>query len=132
MARTERSVAREVIAFAVATCVVLLAVGIVGVAVLHWVGTVEATRDAKRLTEVSALGIVQPRLDDGILRENVDSQLRIDTIVNGAVVRDPVVRVKIWDPAGARDGSSTRARRTSLEPPTRSTHRSWRPSVPMA
>jgi hypothetical protein len=83
MARTERSVAREVIAFAVATCVVVLGVGIVGVAVLHWVGTVEATRDAKRLTEVSALGIVQPRLDDGILRENVDSQLRIDTS-NGA------------------------------------------------
>jgi signal transduction histidine kinase len=102
MARTERSVAREVIAFAVATCVVVLAVGIVGVAVLHWVGTVEATRDAKRLTEVSALGIVQPRLDDGILRENVDSQLRIDTVVNGAVVRDPVVRVKIWDPLGSQ------------------------------
>jgi hypothetical protein len=78
-----------VIAFAVATCVVVLAVRTVGVVVLHWVGTVEATRDAKRLTEVSALGIVQPRLDDGILRENVDSQLRIDTVVNGAVVRDP-------------------------------------------
>jgi len=103
LARTERSVAREVIAFAVATFVVLLAVGIVGVLVLRRVGNTEAIREAKRLTEVAALGVVQPRLDDGILRGegDVDSQLRIDTVVNGAVVRDPVVRVKIWDPSGS-------------------------------
>jgi two-component system, NarL family, sensor kinase len=103
VARTERSVAREVIAFAVATVVMLLAVGIVGVLVLRRVGTTEAIREAERLTEVAALGVVQPRLDDGILRGegDVDSQLAIDTIVNGAVVRDPVVRVKIWDPSGA-------------------------------
>jgi signal transduction histidine kinase len=91
-----------VIAFAVATVVMLIAVGIVGVLVLRRVGTSEAIREAKRLTEVAALGVVQPRLDDGILRGegDVDSQLLIDTVVNGAVVRDPVVRVKIWDPSG--------------------------------
>jgi two-component system NarL family sensor kinase len=102
MARMERSVAREVIAFAVATFVVLLAVGVVGVVVLRRVGHTEAINDAKRLTEVAALGVVQPRLDDGILRGegDIDSQIRIDTVVNGAVVRDPVVRVKIWDPTG--------------------------------
>jgi two-component system, NarL family, sensor kinase len=101
--RTERSVAREVVAFAVATTAVLLAVGVVGVVVLRWVGTTEAIREAKRLTQVAALGVVQPRLDDGILRGegDIDSQLRIDTIVNGAVVRDPIVRVKIWDPIGS-------------------------------
>ena len=103
MARTNRSVAREVVAFAIATVVVLIAVGIVGVLVLRWIGTTQAIGEAKRLTQVAALGVVQPRLDDGILRGegDVDSQLRIDTIVNGAVVRDPVVRVKIWDPSGS-------------------------------
>lgn len=98
MTRTKRPVAREVIAFAVATFVVLLAVGIVGIVVLRSVGTSEAIREATHLTEVAALGVVQPRLDDGILRGEGDSQIRIDTVVNGAVVRDPVVRVKIWDP----------------------------------
>ncbi len=88
------------IAFAVATCIVLLAVGVAGVLVLQRVGDTQAIKDAERLTEVAALGIVQPRLDDGILRGagDIDSQIRIDTVVNGAVVRDPVVRVKIWDP----------------------------------
>jgi two-component system, NarL family, sensor kinase len=63
--------------------------------VLRKIGADQATREAERLVEVTANGVVEPRLTDGILRGDADSLIAIDTLVNGAVVRDPITAVRI-------------------------------------
>ncbi len=105
MSRTAPSVTKEIVAFVVAGLIVLLLVGIVGVFVLRRIGTAEAMREAENLTAVAARGVVEPRLTDGILHENADSLVAIDAVVNGSearpgVLREPIARVKLWDPSG--------------------------------
>ena len=63
--------------------------------VLRRIGADQATREAERLVEVTAHGVVEPRLTDGILRGDADSLIAIDTLVNGAVVREPITAVRI-------------------------------------
>ena len=73
----------------------LVLIGVAGVTVLRRIGADQATREAERLVEVTAHGVVEPRLTDGILRGDADSLIAIDTLVNGAVVRDPITAVRI-------------------------------------
>jgi two-component system, NarL family, sensor kinase len=63
-------------------------------------GVKESVRDARRVTRVLATTAIEPALDDGILRSTPASVARMDRIVRGRVLRDPVVRVKIWAPDG--------------------------------
>jgi signal transduction histidine kinase len=101
MNRKQLSVARAVLVFALSASLVLVLVGIAGVFVLRRVGTGEAIRQARDLTVVVGRRIVQPRLTNGILRGDAESLRSIDSVlVSGSVIRDPVVRVKIWDPSG--------------------------------
>lgn len=93
------SVSRAVLAFALSGLVVLVLVGVGGVLVLRRISTTEAYREAEKVAAVAAR-IVQRRLDDGIVRGTADSLLAIDALVNGGVLIDPIVRVKILD----RDG----------------------------
>ncbi|MCI0634936.1 MAG: sensor histidine kinase [Actinobacteria bacterium] len=93
------SVSRAVITFALSGLVVLLLVGVGGVLVLRRISTTEAYREAEKVAAVAAR-IVQRRLDDGIVTGTADSLLAIDALVNGGVLTDPIVRVKIID----RDG----------------------------
>ena len=95
MERSRRSEARAVVAFAVSGLVVLVLIGVAGVSVLRRIGADQATREAERLVEVTAHGVVEPRLTDGILRGDADSLIAIDTLVNGAVVRAPITAVRI-------------------------------------
>ncbi len=89
MERSRTSEARAVLAFAVSGLLVLVLIGVAGVTVLRRIGADQATREAERLVEVTAHGVVEPRLTDGILRGDADSLIAIDTLVNGAVVREP-------------------------------------------
>lgn len=93
------SVARAVLVFALSGLVALLLVGIGGVLVLRRISTTEAFREAEKVA-VLASRIVQRRLDDGIVTGSADSLLAMDALVNGGVLTDPVVRVKIRDLAG--------------------------------
>jgi signal transduction histidine kinase len=86
--------------FAVAGVVAVALLALVGVAVLRSNGTEEATEDAKRVTRIVGLGIVEPELSDGLLRGDPAAVARVDRIVRTRVLRDPVVRVKIWSPDG--------------------------------
>jgi len=106
MARSRRdarrepiSVARAVLVFALSGLVALLLVGIGGVLVLRRIGTTEAYREAEKVA-VLASRIVERRLDDEILTGSAESLLAMDALVNGGVLTDPIVRVKIYDLSG--------------------------------
>lgn len=100
MRREGASVGRAVLAFATSGLAVLLLVGIGGVIVLRRIGATEAERQAERLAVVAARGVVEPRLTEGIVRSDSKSLVTIDSLVNGAVLKDPIVAVRIWDRSG--------------------------------
>src|SRR4051812_19940816 len=98
--RSGSSTAAALTQFAVAGVVAVAILALVGVAVLRSNGTKEATDDAKRVTRIVGRGIVQPQLTDGLLRGDPKAIARVDRIVRTRVLKDPVVRVKIWSPDG--------------------------------
>ena len=100
MGRRNTSVARALLVFVLSGLLVLLLVGTAGVLVLRRLGTAEAVREAENLAVVTAQGIIEPRLFNGIVRAEATSMVAIDSIVKGAVLRDPIVRVLIWSPQG--------------------------------
>ena len=73
----------------------LILVGVAGVIVLRRIGADQATREAARLVDVTAHGVVEPRLTDGIVHGDAVSLIAIDTLVNGAVLREPIAAVWI-------------------------------------
>jgi signal transduction histidine kinase len=93
--RSRTSEARAVLAFALSGLLVLILVGVAGVIVLRRIGADQATREAERLVDVAAHGVVEPRLTDGILHGDSDSLIAIETLVNGAVAREPIIAVRI-------------------------------------
>ena len=94
------SVTRAVLTFALSGTLVLLLVGVVGVFVMQRVGEAEAVRQAKDLTSVAATAVVQPRLTNGVVSGDAASLAAIDALVVDGVLRDPIVRVKMWAPDG--------------------------------
>lgn len=96
---TSTSVARAVLAFALAGLVVLVLVGVGGVLVLRRIGTNEAYREAEKLAELASR-IVEQNLGNGILRGSSQALLRIDELVIDGVLTDPIVRVRLRDPTG--------------------------------
>lgn len=93
------SVARAVLTFALSGLVALLLVGVGGVLVLRRIGTTEAYREAEKVATIASR-IVERRLGNGIVRGSSESLLRLDELVNGGVLTDPIVRVTIRDAAG--------------------------------
>src|SRR3954464_7107885 len=98
--RSGSSTAASLTQFAIAGVVAVAILALVGVAVLRSNGTKEATDDAKRVTRIVGQGIVQPELTDGLLRGDPKAIARVDRIVRSRVLKNPVVRVKIWSPDG--------------------------------
>jgi two-component system NarL family sensor kinase len=94
------SVTRAVLTFALSGTLVLLLVGVVSVVVMQRVGKAEAVRQAKDLTSVAARAVVQPRLTNGVVSGDAASLAAVDALVVDGVLRDPIVRVKIWAPDG--------------------------------
>jgi len=88
-------VARAVAAFTASGFLVLALVGVGGVLVLRRIGTDQATREAQRLVDVTARGVIEPRLTDGILRGDADSLIAVEALVHPAVLRDPIVAVRL-------------------------------------
>jgi two-component system, NarL family, sensor kinase len=86
--------------FGVAGIIAALLLALAGVAVLRKTGTDEATKDAKRVTNLVASGIVQPQVTDGLLRHDPAAIAKVDRVVRQHVLRDPVVRIKMWSPDG--------------------------------
>ncbi|HEY8019260.1 MAG TPA: hypothetical protein VIG53_07165, partial [Actinomycetota bacterium] len=97
--RSDTSVAKAIAMFALSGMVALVVVGVVGGMVLRDLGRNQATREAEHITEVTGKELVEPRLKNGVLRGDSISLLQLESVVTG-VLRDPIVRVKIWDTNG--------------------------------
>jgi signal transduction histidine kinase len=86
--------------FAVGGVVALAVVGLVSVLVLRNVGTDEALSNARDLTTLVGKGIVEPDLTRGVVRGDPKALDRFDRLIRRRVLRDPIIRVKLWKPSG--------------------------------
>jgi two-component system NarL family sensor kinase len=94
------SVRGAVIRFALAGVVALAIVGVISYLVLREVGTTEALKNARQVTAIVGRGIVEPNLTRGVVRGRPAAVARFDRIVHERVLRDPIVRVKLWTASG--------------------------------
>jgi signal transduction histidine kinase len=86
--------------FALSGLVAMLVVALAATIVLSRAGETESVRDARRLTEVLGRSVVAPTLDDGVVRGNRVQLATFDRLVHERVLRNPVVRVKLWTADG--------------------------------
>jgi signal transduction histidine kinase len=71
-----------------------------GIVALQRLGTQQAIRDARGLTQIVGQGIIEPVLDPGLLAGRRSAFDAIDRVVLERVLSDRLVRVKIWTPDG--------------------------------
>jgi two-component system, NarL family, sensor kinase len=98
--RKAPSVAGSVGRFALGGAVALAVVGVISFFVLRDVGTTEALKNARAVTQIVGRGIVEPNLTRGLVEGRPAAVARFDRLVRARVLRDPIVRVKLWAPDG--------------------------------
>jgi signal transduction histidine kinase len=89
-----------VVQFAVTGLIALLVVAVAGLLLFRQVGEEESVRDARGLTEALGHAAIEPNLTAALVRGDPAAVARFDRFVRGRVLRDPVVRVKLWTAAG--------------------------------
>ena len=92
--------ARAVLQFAVTGTLALLLLGFLAVTLLRNTGKSEAIRDARQTTRIAGEGVVAPAITLALERGNPKAIAAMDRLLRRSVLREPVVRVKIWNPAG--------------------------------
>jgi two-component system NarL family sensor kinase len=97
-----RIIARAVIQFALPGLAALILVGLGAVLIFQHRGEQEALRDARQLTRAIGVGMIAPRLSDGLLTGDQAAIDRLDRFVDRRVVPldDSLMRIKIWSPSG--------------------------------
>lgn len=80
--------------------VALAVVGVISFLVLRNVGTTEALKNAREVTQIVGRGIVEPNLSQGLVEGRPAALARFDRLIRSNVLRDPIVRVKLWAPDG--------------------------------
>jgi two-component system, NarL family, sensor kinase len=75
-------------------------VGVVGIQVLRDRGRRESVRNARDLAELAGRGIIEPELSNRLLAGDRRARAHMDRIVERRVVREPVVRMKVWSASG--------------------------------
>jgi two-component system, NarL family, sensor kinase len=94
------SVAGAVVQFAVAGVAVAALVGAAGAYVLRDLGTNRAISEARRVTELTGRAVVQPAVTDDLLSGDASAIASVDRVVRRHVLRQDVLRVKIWSADG--------------------------------
>lgn len=94
------TVRRLILRYAVTALVSLVVVAVVTAYVSRRLGTDEAIRNANTYTSLAADTTVEPVLDDALLRGDLAAIARLDRVVRRSLLKDPMVRVKIWDRRG--------------------------------
>lgn len=105
--------------FAGASLLAVIALGFTATAILRRQARGEAIRDAKEITRLAGEGIAEPALSEKLLAGDPAAVARFDHVMRALVVKDPVVRVKLWTLDGRIVYSDERplvGRRFSLEP----------------
>lgn len=95
-----RSVASLVARFAMSGLAVVVVVALIGGLALRHLSLIDAEHDAAHLTRALAMGIVQPAIDDRLVAGDRPAVRKLDRLVRGRILRDPVMRVKIWTADG--------------------------------
>jgi signal transduction histidine kinase len=91
---------RSVLQFALAALAAVVVLGVLGAAVLRKQTHDEAIRDAKSVARLAGRGIAEPSLSRGLYTGDPAAQQRVRRAVEPQVLREPVVRVKIWTADG--------------------------------
>src|SRR4051812_8245330 len=89
-----------VLQFAISGLLATLVIGLVVVTVSRRAGTQEAIRAAKQVNRLAGEGIVEPHLTWAVMAGDQAALRRLDRIVKDHVMRDGIVRVKVWDATG--------------------------------
>jgi two-component system NarL family sensor kinase len=89
-----------VVQFAASGLAATVLIALVTLAAARQIGTDEAIRDAKQLSRFAGEGIVEPALAPGVAAGDRQAVARLDRIVRTRVLRDDIVRVKLWDADG--------------------------------
>jgi two-component system, NarL family, sensor kinase len=98
--RVWRRVASPATLLALAGVASVAVIGVVLFIHLRAVGVAEAEREAERQAQLAAHGVVEPLVTQALVDGDPAAIDRIDRVVKGRVLRDPVVRVKVWAPDG--------------------------------
>jgi two-component system, NarL family, sensor kinase len=105
--------------FAGASLLAMVALGFTATAILRRQARGEAIRNAKEITRLAGEGIAQPALSERMLAGDRAAQTRFGRVMRERVLKDPVVRVKVWTLDGRVVYSDERplvGRRFALEP----------------
>src|SRR3954452_4014464 len=90
------SVARLVYRFSLAGLIAMFLVALgTGVYSRH-VGTAQAIDNARQVAKITGEGIVEPVVTDALLAQDPDAVAAVDKVVHKELLRDTLVRVKIW------------------------------------
>jgi two-component system, NarL family, sensor kinase len=100
MIQKPASIARPVLVFALSGLVAAALVAVAGAYAFRSLGTDEALKDARRLTDVTGHGIVEPALTTDVVRGRPPAIARLDRIVRRRVLSPDVVRIKVWNAEG--------------------------------
>src|SRR6186997_3331771 len=99
MAGRSASVGRTVAILALLGVLVVVLVTGAGYFVIRRIAVDRAIEDARQLTLLSSL-VVQQRVSNGILTGDAAATGQVSTIIHDAVLKDPIVHVKLWGPDG--------------------------------
>jgi signal transduction histidine kinase len=91
---------RSVVQFALASLAAVILLGVFAAAVLRNQTRDEAIGEAKDLTRLAGRGIIEPALEPGIYTGDAAARRRVWIAARREVLREPVVRVKIWTVGG--------------------------------
>ena len=94
--RSSGAVGRPMLWFAGASLLAMVALGFTATAILRRQARGEAIRDAKEITRLAGEGIAQPALSKKMLAGDRAAQARFGRVMRERVLKDPVVRVKVW------------------------------------
>jgi two-component system, NarL family, sensor kinase len=94
------SVARAVAQFAVSGLIAVAVLGFIAVKLLEKTGRDEAIRDAEQVAQLAGEGVIRPALTPGILTGDADAIARLDAVVHDSLLRNDLIRVKLWDADG--------------------------------
>jgi two-component system, NarL family, sensor kinase len=110
---------RPMVWFAGASLLAVIALGFTATAILRRQARDEAIRDAKEITRLAGEGIAEPALSEKLLAGDTAAQARFGHVIRARVLKDPVVRVKLWTLGGRivySDEPRLVGRRFALEP----------------
>jgi two-component system, NarL family, sensor kinase len=70
------------------------------VVILDQTGTTQAISNAREITQLEARDVVEPNLTDALLEGDAVARAQFDRLIRDRVLKDPLVRVKIWTEDG--------------------------------